>query len=128
MTTFVDGPAKGKTMNLRRAVVFLRVTRKRFALEMQPEPHTKADQFDALDQPEDTPADGEELFCYLNTGKRNGACHMRFGGKDKHRSGFYVMAEYALYPDQPPDAIMRDNARWREWCGHEAFTKKIEHA
>lgn len=116
MTHFLDGPAKGQALMLRRAVMLLRVTRKRFALETHPEPHQKADQFDALDAPEDTPTQSEEVFVYVNTGASNGTCHMRFGGNQKHRSGFYAMAEYRLYDVQPDDEIMRDNDKWRAWC------------
>ncbi len=105
MTTFVDGPAKGKTLMLRRAVVFLRVT------------VNEAGEIDALDQPEDTPKPSEEwIYAYINTGEREGNVHIRYGGNKKHLSGFYPMAEYRLYSFQPPDEIMRDNAKWREWC------------
>jgi hypothetical protein len=72
--------------------------------------------YDALDQPEDTPTAEEELFAYKNTGKRDGTCHMRFGGNQKHRSGFYAMGEYALYQPQPSDEVMRDTDKWRAWC------------
>jgi hypothetical protein len=115
MTTFLDGPAKGKTMMLRRAVMLLRVTRRRFALDAEAT-HQKDDVFDALDAPEDQPAAEEELFCYKNTGKRGGSMHVRYGGNKRHLSGFYVAAEYALYEIQPPDEVMRDTDKWRAWC------------
>lgn len=116
MTKFVDGPAAGQSLMLRRAAMLLRVTRKRFALEAHPQPHQKSPQFDALDQPDDTPNPDEEIFVYVNTHTRSGTCHMRFGGNQKNRSGFYAMAEYRLYEVQPADEIMRDNTKWRAWC------------
>lgn len=125
MTRFLDGPATGQTMMLRRAVIFLRVTRKKFALA---ENVSRTEKFDALDAPDDTPAADEELFCYKNTGKEGGNVHIRFGGNQKRRSGFYAIAEYALYPDQPPDEVMRDNTRWREWCKQQALAHNIKHA
>ncbi len=128
MTSFTDGPAAGQTLMIKRAPIFLRVTRKRFALETHPQPHQQADQFDALDQPEDKPADDEELFCYRNTEKKGGGAFIDYGGNKKHMSGFYPMSEYALYPDQPPDAVMRNNARWRLWCGEQALAHNIKHA
>lgn len=116
MTKLIDGPAKGQSLMLRRAAVLLRVTRKRFALESNPQRGEKAPVIDALDQPEDTPNPDEEIFVYVNTHKRSGNCHMRFGGNQKNRSGFYAMAEYRLYDVQPSDEIMRDNQKWRAWC------------
>ena len=103
MTKFKDGPAKGQTLMLRRAVVYLRVT-------------LKNGKFDALDQPEDTPEPGEHLFAYRNTGTRNGTCHMRFSGSSRKASGFYAMAEYEICPEQPSQAQMRDTQQWRAWC------------
>ncbi len=105
MTTFIDGPAMGKTLMLRRAVMLLRVT------------VNEAGEIDALDQPQDTPKPEEEwIYTYVNTGKRTGNVHVRYGGNKKHLSGFYVMAEYRLYEQQPPDDVMRDNTQWRAWC------------
>lgn len=105
MTHFIDGPAMAKTLMLRRAVTLLRVT------------VNEHGEIDALDGPEDTAKPEEEwIYAYVNTGKREGSMHIRYGGKQKHLSGFYPMAEYRLYDVQPPDEIMRDNNKWRAWC------------
>lgn len=87
---------------LRRAPLFLRVT-------------SLHDHWDALDQPKDTPALEETLYAYQRVGTA-GNCHLRFGGTDRHLSGFYVMANYRLVSDQPTDAQMRDKESWRSWC------------
>lgn len=115
MTSFIDGPAAGQSLMLRRAAVLLRVTRKRFALSSDPE-QQKAPVFDALDAPEDTPNADEEIFVYVNTHQRSGNCHVRFGGKQRSASGFYSIADYRLYDVQPADEIMRDNTKWSAWC------------
>lgn len=112
MTRFKDGPAAGKNMMLRRAVVFLRVTR----LPADPQNRRSADKWDALDQPDDTPEPDEELFAYKHTGQNAGMCHVRMSGKAKGGSGFYAIAEYALCDPQPSDEEMRDVFKWRAWC------------
>lgn len=114
MLTFVDGPAAGKTMMLRSAPPFLRVTRKKFALGVE-----DAGEFDALDQPADVAGPDEELFVYEKR-KHLGNCHMRFGGKERHKSGFYPVAEYGIFEEQPADAYIRDNAAWAQWCNRRA--------
>lgn len=124
MTRFIDGPAAGQTLMIKRSPIFLRVTRTKTPL--------RAGQtivFAALDAPDDTPAAGEELFCYRATSdKPQGNVHLRLSGKAKRASGFYPMGEYALYPDQPPDEVMRDNARWQAWCKEQALAHNIKHA
>lgn len=94
---------------LRRAVMLLRVTMDDSKKHCEPT-------FDGLDQPEDSPKPTEKIFVYVNTGKNNGTAHIRFGGKSRRASGFYQRAEYRLYDVQPPDDILRDNAKWRAWC------------
>lgn len=126
MTRLTDGPGAGQALMLKRSPIFLRVTRKRFKLEAKPEPHQKADVFDALDAPEDTPAPDEELFCYIQS-KQQGNCHIRLSGKAKSSSGFYPVTEYSLYSNQPPDEIMRDTALWREWCRNQAGLHNRRH-
>lgn len=99
MTTFIDGPAQGKTLMLHRAVKFLRVTEKSGA-------------FDALDQPEDTPLPEEKLYAY-EMHQNSGHCHINRGGG---RGGFYPIVSYKFVPIQPSDAEMRDGESWRKWC------------
>lgn len=97
MTHFADGPAKGQVLMLKRSVLFLRVTQAGGA-------------FDALDRVEDSARPGETLFAYQNTGRMRGIACTRGKG------GCYPIAEYRLCPNQPEDAIMRDNAAWHGWC------------
>lgn len=111
MLTFTDGPAAGKTLMLRRAARFLRVTQRRFKLGMT-DPQSE---FDGLDQPEDTPSSDEALYAYHTT-KIEGTAHMRFSGKAKGASGMYPIAEYRFVDPQPDDATMRDNKKWIAWC------------
>jgi hypothetical protein len=98
MTTFQDGPAKGKTLMLRRAPRFLRVVEKN-------------GKFDALDQLDDKPEPGENLFAYEITG-RPGMMHIhkRGGG------GWYPIANYRFIEPQPTDAEMRTIEAWHSWC------------
>lgn len=52
MTRFIDGPAEGVTLMLKRTPVYLRVVRNRQG------------KWDALDQLDDSPASDEEIFVY----------------------------------------------------------------
>lgn len=101
MVSFIDGPAAGKVLMLRRAPKFLRVV----------ESHG---QWDALDQLHDTPQPEETLHVYQLKGKVMN-CHvkMRKGG------GWFVMARYELCLEQADESSMRENAAWQAWCrGH----------
>lgn len=104
MTTFVDGPAKGRTLMLKRSPKYLRVTEAAGKQE-----------FDALDQVNDKPEITEHLYAYV-VSKTLGTAHLKMGGKSKSASGFYPIVEYSFLPVQPTDAIMRSNERWQEWC------------
>lgn len=101
MTKFEDGPAKGQTLMLKRAPIFLRVT-------------DCGGKFDALDQLDDSPRKDEKLHAYIIIlEKSRGSCHIRRSGGG---GGFYPIAEYRLVVKQPGDTVMRDNDRWTEWC------------
>jgi hypothetical protein len=99
VTRFLDGPAKGQCLMLKRAARFLRVTE-------------CAGKWDALDFPEDQPLARETLHAYEIAGQP-GWCFMRPGGR-------FVMAEYRHVPNQPSDATMRTLDTWREWCVEQA--------
>lgn len=103
MTTFLDGPAKGKTLMLKRAARFLRVVE-------------NDGSFDALDQPCDVPTPNEKLYAYTVVGDV-GHCHIH---ASRGRGGFYPIANYKLVEAQPTEAEMRDNASWRAWCERNA--------
>ncbi len=99
MTTFIDGPAKGQTLMLKRALMFLRVV-------------NEGKKWDALDQPGDVPELSESLHAYQLT-ERPLMAHLNMG---RGRGGFYPLSSYKLVQVQPTDAVMRDQAKWRQWC------------
>ena len=107
MTTFQDGPAKGQSLMLSRAVMFLRV------VEL-------AGKFDALDQPDDKPAGGEKIYAY-EIASTPRMCHIRASGG---RGGFYPIVEYRFIQEQPADADMRTTERWRAWVMQRVEGKK----
>lgn len=99
MTKFIDGPAKGQTLMLKRAPKFLRVC-------------LSVGTFDALDQLEDSPKANEKLVAYMIKEYR-GTCHVLIRPRG---SGFYTMADYVVVPVQPEDSKMRTLEAWRAWC------------
>lgn len=107
MTTFLDGPAKGKTLMLRRAVLFLRVVVKN---------EKGKDAWDACDQAGDEPSEGETIFAYICEG-RPSMMHMLIRGKNKHAGGMYAVAEYKHvgFARQPAQSVMRTRATWEKW-------------
>lgn len=105
MTTFLDGPAKGNTLMLKRTVIILRVT-------VGP-----TGQWDALDQVEDQAATDELIHVYV-LWQCKGTTHIRAA---KGRGGFYNMVAYKhlepfLNQPLPPQQALRDNKRWFDWC------------
>jgi len=100
MTTFKDGPAKGQTLMLRRAAMFLRVVQ---------DPNGE---WDALDQLGDTPKPGERLYAYKITFPVHMAHYCMGGG----RGGMYPVASYSLVEPQPTDQQMRTEPQWDAWC------------
>lgn len=104
MTEFLDGPAAGVNLTLRRAPLFLRVTK-------------DADgNFDALDQLEDTPRLDEEITVYYKT-VDHGMIHLNMRDrKGKHCGGWRAMAKYRLFAEQPVEEIVRSKVKWRNWC------------
>ncbi len=107
-------------LQLKRAPLYLRFVRSRFKLVPSNRPGLQAQlEWDALDQPGDTPADDEDVFATVRTdswtvhvdGTRNGR---RFGE-------WWPGASYRLCDAQPTAEILRDAERWRAWC-HEQLT------
>lgn len=105
MTTFVDGPAAGQHLSLKRAPVFLRVVVADGGLS--------GPKWDALDQLCDTPQRKEVIYAYRIVGQPS-MVHINRGRRGG--SGFYQMAQYRLVLEQPSDAVMRSNFEWRAWC------------
>ncbi len=100
MTTFDNGPARGKAMLLKRTPIYLRVV------------VGEKGKVDALDQIGDQPTASETLHAYRLSGSR-GVCHINARGG---AGGFWPSATYALVDLQPTDAVMRDITAWRAWC------------
>ena len=101
MVSLVDGPAADETLALRRAPRLLRVVRSRNG------------KWDALDQLDDEPKPTETIFVYerMNIPRMGHMCM-----SPRSQSGWYAIANYRLFQDQPADEIMRDTQKWREWC------------
>lgn len=102
-TTFKDGPAAGHRLSLSRCPIMLRVT-------------VNGPKVDALDLLTDTAVPDERLVLYVLEDHPSVAF---VDGRDKagRRWGRQMaVARYAMCAEQPDDAVMRDNARWRDWC------------
>jgi len=100
MVTFLDGPAKGSVLHLRRAPLLLRVV-------IDPE-----GKVDALDQLDDTPTANEAIRVCRRVGEA-GMAIICSRGKGCQKA---AIAEYRLYKEQPSDDVMRDTKAWRKWC------------
>jgi hypothetical protein len=97
MTTFLNGPAKGQTLMLKRSPILLRVC-------------LNGKKWDALDQPDDLPHPAEIMFVYVLK-EFKGHCMINPGG-------CYPLAKYELFEptEQPSHAIMRNRDQWQKWC------------
>ena len=100
MIRFLNGPAMGKTLMLKRAPRFLRVVQ------------GNDGEFDALDQVDDSPRDDERIVVYEIKGKP-AMVHLNMGRKG---GGWYPVAEYLIVPEQPEDAKVRSTPAWQAWC------------
>jgi hypothetical protein len=103
VTQFLDGPAAGSTLFLKRAPTYLRAVR-------------GADgTWDALDQLSDVPRPGESIVVYRLEGEPT-FCHInrdrRHGGSGVFRGGRYRVVE-----PQPSDVEVRETDAWRRWVG-----------
>jgi hypothetical protein len=103
MTTFINGPAAGVTLQLRRAPMLLRAVK------------NAAGQWDALDQLGDEPKSDEEIHVYRLAAPPTGY-HLRMSGKRKHLSGMYQRGDYRLADRQPADSECRTTEAWNAWC------------
>jgi hypothetical protein len=98
MTTCTNGPAAGKTFQIDRAPIYMRVTEENGS-------------FDCLNNPEDKPFPKEKLHAYRMK-EFKGRAHLKF-----RRGGAWVtIADYELCDPQPDDSVMRDNKRWIQWA------------
>jgi hypothetical protein len=112
MIKFLDGPAKGTELNLRRAPVLLRVVIDRDG------------KVDALDQLDDLPTPTEKMYVYIiipHTLTTGIACSRRRG------EGCVPLlnADYKLYGTQPTDEQMRDGHQWRAWTEKQKSAEEV---
>jgi len=105
---FLDGPAAGQCLALRRAPIFLRVVVNRYGDKKT---------WDALDQLGDTPKAGEDIFAYRLASQPR---HMHLCRSPRRLSGYYAMADYRFVGQQPDDATLRNADKWRAWCIEQA--------
>lgn len=101
MCQFVDGPAGGVYLNLRRAPLFLRAVR-------------DAEEWNALDQLYDRAKPDEKIYAYVLVDPPS-SYHLLVRGKGKKGGGWFQHGQYTLVHPQPPDDVMRDNTKWRAW-------------
>ena len=101
MTKFLDGPAAGISLGLRRCPIYLRVVY-----------HNVKKTWDALDQLEDKPSWDETVYAYKQSAF-HGMVHVC---RRPTGSGYFGMAEYQVIHPQPPRETLRSNQAWQEWC------------
>lgn len=109
MTRFLDGPAAGKTMQLRRAPLLLRVVE-------------GPDGFDALDLLEDEPLPEERIWVYRLVA-HEGFTHVHTGNglPREHLGRWLAIAEYRLASEQPDEQVLRHTSSWRRWANEYAL-------
>lgn len=103
MTRFLDGPAEGQVLMLKRAPIYLRAVR-------------SADgKWDALDQLDDVPRSGETIAVYKLEGEPT-MCHIN-RARSAGGGGFFRGGAYRVVAEQPSDDQVRSTAAWRAWVG-----------
>lgn len=103
MSRFIDGPAEGIDLQLRRAPLLLRAVK------------SPLGKWDALDQLDDVPRADERIYVYQADPETLVRWHQRCSGKNRAASGFYEACEYRFLHDQPADDVLRDPAKWAAW-------------
>lgn len=105
---FHGGPADGQEMALRRCPLYLRVTFRKRADGLLVD-------FDVLNYLDDQPEKDEILVVYRLTGPAN-RIHLLIRWKNRKNGGWWQTGEYAVNPEQPSEAVIRNNEKWRAWC------------
>jgi hypothetical protein len=105
VTSFLDGPAAGVVLDLRRAPLFLRAVC-----------GPGGEPWDALDQLDDRPTPAEVVHVYRREGEPSHLHLLIRGARSGRRSGYYTVARYRYVEPQPPADQVRDTAIWRAWC------------
>lgn len=70
--------------------------------------------WDALDQIDDVAKPEEQILAARL--KSKGRLHIDKVVKKKKVGEWLESAEYVLIDDGPPEAVLRSNELWREWC------------
>lgn len=104
MSRFLDGPARGVDLELRRAPLLLRVTR------------SPSGDWDALDQLDDEPKPDEIIYVYRREGEPTRAMVDWCDKGGRRRGGCREFADYQYVADAPVDAVLRNTDRWRDWA------------
>jgi len=106
MITFIDGPAIGQRLMLKRIPILLRVVQ-----------NSQSGEWDALDQLADKPRHDEKVHVYLR-GDEVSMYHVlcRRGAGSRSGTGWYYKASYRLFETQPDAADVRTNDRWQAWA------------
>lgn len=100
---FRNGPASGTILHLQRTPVLIRAVQ------------DQSGTWDALDQLDDTAKPDEKIVVYVLF--RQPTAALVDGVRGGKRCGWRMsIAEYVVVAEQPDDATMRDNGKWREWC------------
>ena len=102
MIRFIDGPAAGQILALRRAPIMLRVVGC---------VRSSKQCWDALDQLGDTAQRDEQVYLYRLTARPTWY-HIRAA---RGKSGFYWRGDYEFLQDQPSNEVLRDNASYDSW-------------
>lgn len=103
MTTFIDGPFHGESIELKRSPMALRVVR---------DPDHK---WDALDLPKDEVYPNESIWLYLLQGNARTQNVTYLDSTGKKRSKVVATAVYRYVEVQPADGQMRTNRAWMRW-------------
>lgn len=116
MVSFLDGPAAGQSLALRRAPKLLRVVRGRGGA------------WDALDQLDDEPKRTEQIYVYLRQEDPK-PTWIHLCMRPRSASGTYWTADYRYLPEQPADSQIRGTAAWRSWVTQQlpTLTNGVKH-
>ena len=110
MTKFMNGPAAGVVLGLRRAPLYLRAVQNRFAEKAE---------WDALDMLTDRPDPNERIVAYRRT-KYDGHVHVC---RRPSGSGYFAMAEYVVGDPQRADDVLRNTSKWQAWAEAQALAQ-----
>ena len=114
MIEFVDGPAAGVKLRLRRAPILLRAVR------------SARGAWDALDQLDDTPREGESITVYLRA-TEVGWMHILVRGKNRAAGGVYLTARYRVLQEQPEQDQVRETVDWWAWVEERLPSLRVIH-